>query len=182
MCMFLTGGGKRPLQTVPGIPGGTRAGAGKIGRMIAEEVMEIQRYVQHPAHIGCTAISFTKIFDSIMMFRPQDSRLLPFQLWLQSFKYHCHAPTWHLLSRGKEGERAASQNHSLTTFTSTLKGIVHPKKKICWKSTRPQAIKDVDESVSSSEHIWRNLALRHLFTNGSTAVNGCRQNESPNSR
>uniref|UniRef100_A0A4W4GA08 Aryl hydrocarbon receptor nuclear translocator-like 1a n=1 Tax=Electrophorus electricus TaxID=8005 RepID=A0A4W4GA08_ELEEL len=34
---------KRALQTVPGIPGGTRAGAGKIGRMIAEEVMEIQR-------------------------------------------------------------------------------------------------------------------------------------------
>lgn len=39
----LTGGGKRALQIVPGIPGGTRAGAGKIGRMIAEEVMEIQR-------------------------------------------------------------------------------------------------------------------------------------------
>ncbi|KAM9461108.1 basic helix-loop-helix ARNT like 1b [Clarias gariepinus] len=37
------GSGKRSLQTVPGIPGGTRAGAGKIGRMIAEEVMEIQR-------------------------------------------------------------------------------------------------------------------------------------------
>uniref|UniRef100_A0A8C7N7H3 Basic helix-loop-helix ARNT like 1a n=1 Tax=Oncorhynchus kisutch TaxID=8019 RepID=A0A8C7N7H3_ONCKI len=33
----------RALQTVPGIPGGTHAGAGKIGRMIAEEVMETQR-------------------------------------------------------------------------------------------------------------------------------------------
>uniref|UniRef100_A0A8C7N7I7 Basic helix-loop-helix ARNT like 1a n=1 Tax=Oncorhynchus kisutch TaxID=8019 RepID=A0A8C7N7I7_ONCKI len=37
------GGGRRALQTVPGIPGGTHAGAGKIGRMIAEEVMETQR-------------------------------------------------------------------------------------------------------------------------------------------
>uniref|UniRef100_A0A8C8MB06 Aryl hydrocarbon receptor nuclear translocator-like 1a n=1 Tax=Oncorhynchus tshawytscha TaxID=74940 RepID=A0A8C8MB06_ONCTS len=37
------GGGRQAIQTVPGIPGGTRAGAGKIGRMIAEEVMEIQR-------------------------------------------------------------------------------------------------------------------------------------------
>ncbi len=52
--------------------------------------------------------------------------------------------------------------------------------KICWKCVHPQAIQDVDEFVSSSEQIWRNLALHHLLTNGSIAVNGCRQNESPN--
>ncbi len=45
-----------------------------------------------------------------------------------------------------------------------------------------QAVKDVvDEFVSSPEQIWRNVALHLLLTNGSSAVNGCRQNESPNS-
>ncbi|XP_069759385.1 basic helix-loop-helix ARNT-like protein 1 isoform X3 [Narcine bancroftii] len=34
---------KRAITTVPGIPGGARAGAGKIGRMIAEEILELQR-------------------------------------------------------------------------------------------------------------------------------------------
>ncbi len=29
--------------------------------------------------------------------------------------------------------------------------------------------------------VGRNVALYHLLTNGSSAVNGCRQNESPNS-
>ncbi len=28
--------------------------------------------------------------------------------------------------------------------------------------------------------IWRNVALHHLLDNVSSAVNGCRQNESPN--
>ncbi len=37
---------------------------------------------------------------------------------------------------------------------------------------------DVDEFVSLLEQIWRNLALHHLLTSGSSAVNGCRQNES----
>ncbi len=56
-----------------------------------------------------------------------------------------------------------------------LKGI-SPKKK-CWKCTRPKDIQDVDEFVSSSEHIGWNLPLNHLFTNGSSAVNGCHQND-----
>ncbi len=56
---------------------------------------------------------------------------------------------------------------------SYLKGTVHPKVQTCWKCTHPQAIHDVFEFFSSSLH--------HLLTNGSSAVNGCRQNESPNS-
>ncbi len=55
-----------------------------------------------------------------------------------------------------------------------------PKNEYLLNSTHFQAIQDVDEFVSSSEQIWRNLALHHLLTNGSSAVNGCRQNESPN--
>ncbi len=35
--------------------------------------------------------------------------------------------------------------------------------------------------VSLLQQILRNLALHHLLTNGSSAVNGYRQNESPNS-
>ncbi len=54
--------------------------------------------------------------------------------------------------------------------------------KLCQSSSQvichhPQAIQNV--FVSSSEQIWRNSALYHLLTNGSSAVNGCRQN--PNS-
>ncbi len=59
-----------------------------------------------------------------------------------------------------------------------FKVIVHPKINICWKNIHSQAIQD--EFVSSLEQIWRNVALDHSL-NGSSAVNGCRQNESPNS-
>ncbi len=42
-------------------------------------------------------------------------------------------------------------------------------------------IQDVDVFVAQSEQIWKNVALHHLLTSGSSAVNVCRQNESPNS-
>ncbi len=53
--------------------------------------------------------------------------------------------------------------------------------KICRKMIHPQAIQDVDEFVYSPDQNWINAALYNLLTNGSSAVNGCRQNESPNS-
>ncbi len=62
-----------------------------------------------------------------------------------------------------------------------VKRIFLPKKTIFWKCAHPQAIQDVDEFISSSEQIWRNLTLHHLLTNRSSAVNGCRQYEVPNS-
>ncbi len=50
--------------------------------------------------------------------------------------------------------------------------------KVGWNFTHPQPIQDLDEFVSSSEQIWRNLALYHLLTKGSSAVNGCHLNKS----
>ncbi len=43
-----------------------------------------------------------------------------------------------------------------------LKGVVHPKKKEIADCTQLQAIQDVDEFVSSSEHIRRNVALQYF--------------------
>uniref|UniRef100_A0A673JDD8 Fibulin-7-like n=1 Tax=Sinocyclocheilus rhinocerous TaxID=307959 RepID=A0A673JDD8_9TELE len=59
----------------------------------------------------------------------------------------------------------------ITVIHTHLKGTVHPIMKICLKCTPPQAAQSVDEFVSS---------FAHLLTDGSSAVNGCRQNESPN--
>ncbi len=65
-------------------------------------------------------------------------------------------------------------------MTDFFKGLVLLEINICLKCPHRQAIHDVNEFVSSSEQIWRNLALHCMLTNG-CPVNGCHQNESPNS-
>ncbi len=57
-----------------------------------------------------------------------------------------------------------------------LKEIVHSKMKVCWKCTHPRPSKMSRSLYFSSEQICINVALHHLLTNGSSAVNGCRQN------
>ncbi len=57
-----------------------------------------------------------------------------------------------------------------------IKGTVHPKMNVCWKITYHSRC----TVVFLSKQIWRNVALHHLLTNRSSAVNGCRQNDSPN--
>ncbi len=56
-------------------------------------------------------------------------------------------------------------------FTQTLQ--------FCWWSPYPQAIQDVDEFVSSSD--LEKCSITSLLSSGCSAVNGCHQNESPNS-
>ncbi len=56
---------------------------------------------------------------------------------------------------------------------------VHTKIKFCCKCVHSQVIRDVDESVSSSDLEKCSIAS---LSNGCSAVNGCRQNESPNTR
>ncbi len=56
----------------------------------------------------------------------------------------------------------------------SFKGIVRPNLLKMYSSS---SIQHVDELVQ----ILLNLALHHLLTDGSSAVNGCRQNKNPNS-
>ncbi len=55
---------------------------------------------------------------------------------------------------------------------------LHPKMKICWKLFHPLGHPRC-RWVCLSDQNLRNIALHHSLTNRSSAVNGCRQNESP---
>ncbi len=75
--------------------------------------------------------------------------------------------------RAREGETRFPDN-----VANHLNQITLDKKMLKWIVQPVYSIQDADEFVSSSEQIWRNVALHHLLTNGSSALNGCRQNES----
>ncbi len=57
-----------------------------------------------------------------------------------------------------------------------LEERVNPKLKIGWQFTHPHVILDVESFYFFHQNIF--ISLYHLLTNGSSAVNECRQNES----
>ncbi len=103
--------------------------------------------------------------------------------WVKSFSSHASLILSILLTYEKQlrsfnvPSRPVTQSEISAETVASLKRIVHPKNDILLTMYSPSG----HEFVSSSEQIWRNFALHHLLTNGSSAVNGCRQNESPNS-
>ncbi len=108
-------------------------------------------------------------------------------LWFQEFSYEIkHAElakktldvsVWDY-DMGKSNDFIGEKYIYMTKKSVNLKGQFTQK----WKFARIYSpITDVKKTVSSSEQIWINVALHHLLTNGSSAVDGCRQNESPNS-
>ncbi len=110
-----------------------------------------------------------------------------FFVWFQEFSYEIkHAElakktldvsVWDY-DMGKSNDFIGEKYIYMTKKSVNLKGQFTQK----WKFARIYSpIKDVKKTVSLSEQIWINVALHHLLTNGSSAVNGCRQNESPNS-
>uniref|UniRef100_A0A8C1BVP5 NTF2-related export protein n=1 Tax=Cyprinus carpio carpio TaxID=630221 RepID=A0A8C1BVP5_CYPCA len=94
--------------------------------------------------------------------------------------------TWE--GEGFQGKTAIMTKLSSLPFQSIQHSITaqdhHPTPDSCVMSMVMGQLKDiqnVDEFVFPSEQIWRDLALHHLLTNRSSAVNGCRHNKSPNS-
>ncbi len=109
-----------------------------------------------------TSVAFTAMTrPSVYPYRPRTPSLTK---WGRPLPFPAPSLSWVYISLSAEW---------------TLKGIVHPKMKICWKCTCRQAIQDVDEFGSSSD--LAKFTITSLAHHGFSAVNGCRQNESPNS-
>ncbi len=68
---------------------------------------------------------------------------------------------------------------NLVWWPKRIKSIVHPKYKI---AENVFTLRPAKMEISLFLHqVWRNVVLHHLLITGWSAVNGCRQNESPNS-
>ncbi len=103
---------------------------------------------------------------------------------LTSASLQLHLVHWNAIKYKSFGEAAAAPDGlavlgiflevSLSVNQDSFKEKIHPKMKIGWNllTFRPSKMC----IVSSSEQIWTNVALHHLLTNESSAVNGCRQN------
>ncbi len=88
-----------------------------------------------------------------------------------------HALLWGAVWITKRHHSCVSVSMRLRMCSKVLKELF-AQKLILAGSFLPRVIQDVDGFLSQKEQIWRTLALHHLLTNGSSAVNGCRQNES----
>ncbi len=82
---------------------------------------------------------------------------------------------------GTEHEWGSFYFLHLAKLLQIIKGTIQQKMIICWILIHLQVIQNDHEFVSSWYQIWRNVSLHHLLINGYSAVNGRRQNESPNS-
>ncbi len=74
----------------------------------------------------------------------------------------------------KGGSTCTTANEN-KTFNQQIK-ITFPSMKVY--NPPPPPPQAIPEFVYSLKKIWRHLALHYLLTNGSSVVNGCRQNES----
>ncbi len=143
--------------------------------LIRLTIFWVNRFFQSSWHMSVVALSWrqatisTTLTDcSILIsqiklglgfYAPQTARRT--QIACYVFKYPANS-----LLTSCEDERKEHTDVNRKPYKTPIKGIVHP---------------NYFGFASSLEQIWRNVAFHHLLTNGSSAVNGCRQNESPNS-
>ncbi len=80
----------------------------------------------------------------------------------------------------KKGLFLKHVEYQVTSEVSDFRGgiKVHPKSKNVLIIYPPSSYPRCRWACFFTEHIWRNVALHNLPSNGFSAVNGCRQNES----